>query len=170
MPKQSLEDAHLHLHTKTLSLQEPIGSEEKVPEGIGSTIPHNFRPPPAVMGKLLDEADAATIHIEIQKFIFHHREQGTWSHDWESTFGKWWARFVEHQKKNAKPKAAPRIEVNAEPNWEWHVSRFAKNQSMWSKRSCGPEPGQIGCRAPREVLLAHHIDPATGHIIRETTP
>lgn len=164
-----LESISLSARAIELEKEPPPEAPPKPPEDIGSTISPDFILSPAIMERIGADVDASTLHLEIQKFKFHHREQGTWSHDWQATFEKWWARFVEHQKKNAKPKAAPRVEVNAEPNWDWYISRWKKNQSMWSYKSCGPEPGQVGCRAPPDVLRAHGIDPTTGNIIRETT-
>ena len=185
-----LEHGHLHLHKKdSLSTRanevlqegkeevaqvpsEPL-IEDQVPDsGLGTTIPRDFVAPPEFMERALQHADASTVHLEVQKFIFHHREQATWSHDWPATLEKWWARFVEHQRKNAKPRAAPRVEVNtvpAEIDWATHVKNWVADNSRWPRKLCGPEPGQAQCRVPVEVFEALGIDRKTGLKIKETS-
>jgi len=45
------------------------------------------------------------------------------------------------------------------------ISMFVRT-GVWS-RYAGPEPGMLGCRAPRELLAKHGIDAATGFKVRE---
>jgi len=177
--QECLEPAHLHLHLKKDSLSaraNEVLKEEVPPEptdvpeqGNAMPISRTFTPSPEIIERIMREADLSTIHLEIQKFVFHHLEQGSFSCDWQASFEKWWTRFVEHHKKTAKPRAAPRIEVNTtttEVDWDRQIARWLKNSSMWSHKLCGPEPGQSGCRVPLAKLQEFNIDPATG-IVRQ---
>jgi len=153
-------------------LKEEVPSEPPPePEQVVSMpISRTFAPTPHILERIMADADVSTIHLEIQKFIFHHLEQGSFSSDWQASFEKWWVRFIEHHKKTAKPRAAPRIEVNTtatEIDWERHLGRWLKNNSLWSHKLCGPEPGQSGCRVPLAELQKLNIDPVTGIKIRE---
>lgn len=147
--------------------QEPSKERE---QGISMPISRTFTPSKEILERIMGEADLSTIHLEVQKFIYHHLEAGSFSYDWQASFEKWWSRFVEHHKKTAKAKAPPRIEVNTtttEIDWDRQLTRWLKNNSLWSHKMCGPEPGQAGCRVPLAKLQDHHIDPATGLIIKE---
>jgi uncharacterized protein YdaU (DUF1376 family) len=48
------------------------------------------------------------------------------------------------------------------------VVAFYARTGVWS-RHAGPGPGQIGCRAPAELLAKHGIDAATGDKIRKAS-
>ena len=63
------------------------------------------------------------------------------------------------------PTPSEREGYAAVTNFEKVVGMFAKS-GIWSKYA-GPEPGQIGCRAPAEILVKHGIDPATGEKLRK---
>jgi hypothetical protein len=45
------------------------------------------------------------------------------------------------------------------------IAMFVRT-GVWS-RYAGPEPGMLGCRAPRELLAKHGVDAATGVAIRK---
>lgn len=135
-----------------------------------SPVDTNYQPPDHVREACLLDADASTLMVEIQKFIWYQQQNGALSADWNASFQIWWKRFVAH-----KPKPKPRIEVNSTSaeegetvNWEWYVKRWLTNQSTWSRRA-GPEPGQPGCRVPAAVFEKHGIDPATGLKAKEPT-
>ena len=176
MLEASLETAQSTITIDSLSTRANEVLKEEVPptpppdpeQAISMPISRTFTPSPEIIERIMREADLSTIHLEIQKFVFHHLEQGSFSCDWQASFEKWWTRFVEHHKKTAKPRAAPRIEVNTtttEIDWDRQITRWLKNNSMWSHKLCGPEPGQAGCRVPLEKLQQFNIDPITGLVI-----
>ncbi len=165
----------LHLQSSSLSARANEVLKEGVPPqpppepepAVSMPVSRTFAPSPEILERIMADADISTIHLEIQKFIFHHLESGSFSSDWQASFEKWWIRFIEHHKKIARPpRAAPRVEVNALPDWDGAITRWIKNQSHWSYKNFGPEPGQSGCRAPVDLLEKHGIDPVTG-IIKE---
>lgn len=137
-------------------------------------IDRNYQPPEAIKVTCLTDGDASTFHLELQKFIFYQQQQGALSTDWDASFQLWWTRFTAYKRDRPKPK--PRVEVNNTSteespaiNWDWHLKRWMANQSTWSRRTAGPEPGQPGCRVPAEEFEKHGIDPATGLKAKETS-
>lgn len=70
--------------------------------------------------------------------------------DWDATWRNWVRRGSEFGGKSS----APTNVASSAIDWESQVSRFARGQA-WSTRWYGPEPGQVGCRAPPEVLAKH---------------
>lgn len=135
-------------------------------EGLGTTIDVKFWPCAnhLTMCKI-DGADDETINTEVQKFVLHHLDKGSWSHDWDASFATWWHRWKEHQAKQ-KPKAPPRIEVNAQgyaptdAEWRSFLLRW-KSDSFWP-RAAGPDPSTGRCKAPAELFEQLGIDPKTG--------
>lgn len=202
-PSTSVEQAHLHLHSKTLSLRASaregnlIGEEELAPDAaprrapsppppedppeppaeIGGPITEDWRPSLGMLQRCAaDGATEAEIEAEIVTFVYAKQESGAFSHDWNASFGKWWQRWKEHrakiEAKKAKPKGPPRVEVNTTIDWEREIVRWKGNQSRWH-RGLGPEPGQINCVCPPDLLRKHGIDPKTGlplHEEADTTP
>lgn len=106
--------------------------------------------------------------IEEQLLEFHayNASRGTLSANWSAT----WYRFCSAWKVRNTPterKVPPRVETTAQhrPTAEdWHkaVEWWKTDQSRWSYKSLGPEPGMSGCRCPAAILQAHGIDPKTG--------
>jgi hypothetical protein len=47
------------------------------------------------------------------------------------------------------------------------IAMFVRT-GVWS-RYAGPEPGMLGCRAPRELLAKHGIDAASGERVRKAS-
>lgn len=168
--------------TREIAQSNPLGRayRELVDNGIVepdppelSPIPTSYWPPPPIESVCLADADASTFHLEVQKFIFYQQQNGALSADWDASFQIWWQRFTAYKRDKPKPKV--RVEVNTtdtgEPpaiNWDWHLKRWLTNQSTWSFRTAGPEPGHPGCRVPPEMFEKHGIDPATGVRTRET--
>lgn len=145
---------------------EPPPPVEKKPL---TAIDRGYQPPEAIRIECLKDADASTFFLEVQKFIFHQQERGGLSMDWDASFQIWWTRFIGYKRSKAdKPMGKPRVDLNPKPepentvNWDWHLSRWLKNESTWRRATAGPEPGQPGCRVPPEMLEKHGIDPATG--------
>jgi hypothetical protein len=115
-----------------------------------------------VAGFTIDEFNA-----EVRKFVATRLADGSFSNDWDASFVVWIEREKAHRAKVAK-RAPPRIEVNTtttEIDWDRQITRWLKNNSMWSHKLCGPEPGQAGCRVPLEKLQQFNIDPITGLVI-----
>lgn len=141
-------------------------------------IDRGFTPPETVKAEALAFMDESTFSLEVQKFIFHHLEQGSISADWTASFEKWIARFKEFARdKPARPRGKPRIELNPDApledkpkvNWDWHLGRWLKSESTWRRQTAGPEPGQPGCTVPPEMFAKWGIDPATGRKKQEET-
>ena len=169
--------------SEQVSQSNPLGAayQELVDNGIVvpdrpelSPIDRNYHPAKAIHLACLADADASTFHLELQKFIFYQQQNGALSTDWDASFQLWWARFTAYKRDRPKPK--PRVEVNntstEEPpaiNWDWHLKRWMTNQSTWSFRTAGPEPGRPGCRVPVEIFEKFGIDPATGLKAKETS-
>jgi uncharacterized protein YdaU (DUF1376 family) len=141
------------------------------PERQLTPIPPKFQPTAELKADCMAWMDASTFHIEWQKFVFDAREKGKLSADWDASLRKWMERFREYAARpNARGK--PRVQLNPDPpagdehgptiNWPWHLSRWLKSESTWSRRTAGPEPGQIGCRVPPEMFEKFNLDPATG--------
>jgi uncharacterized protein YdaU (DUF1376 family) len=135
-----------------------------------------YRPPAAIEAECKTWMDPSAYHIEWQKFVFDAREKGKLSADWDASFQKWIERFREFSKR-PPARGKPRVQLTPDPpapdavkiNWDWHLTRWLKNESSWSRRTAGPEPGQPGCRVPSEMFLKHGINPLTGRKERETT-
>ena len=115
-----------------------------------------------------DGASPEVVAAELAGFIDYHREKGSFSNDWDASWGRWWKRWKEHRDKlaakQAKPKATapPRIEVNNTPDWDNLVTRMWIGMGRWPRSGAGGEPGQLSCRCPPEILRKHGIDPETG--------
>lgn len=176
------------LSTDQNGLKEP--EPEGPPVGLGaagivepaeapplSVIDLNFQPPPEVKAECLGWMDASTFHIEVQKFIFDAREKGKLSSDWVASFGIWIERFRAYAKREASkpPRGKPRVELNPDhtpddkTNWDYYLRTWLRDQSKWSRRTAGPEPGQPGCLVPLKMFEKYGIDPATGQKVKETT-
>lgn len=147
--------------------QDPVVAEP--PRAALSSIDMQFEPPPDVREECLKDADASTYHLEVQKFKYHHQAQGSLSDNWTASFKLWWTRFQGYRSAT-KPRGKPRVVLNLDHeaddkskiNWDWHMSRWLKNESSWSRRTAGAEPGQPGCRVPPEMFEKYGVDPATG--------
>lgn len=172
-PEQCLGDAHLHKQYNSLSGSksdlEGTGAEAAEPaakpEGLGEPITEKFWPCPNHLTMCrVDGADDETIKAEVNKFILHHLNKGSWSHDWDASFATWWHRWREHRAKQKPAKtAAPRVEVNVEPtldHWRNYLTRW-KSDSFWP-RAGGPDPSTGRCKAPAALFDELGIDPKTG--------
>lgn len=174
-PEQSPGNAHIHkqesLSVSVLTVEKDNSgdnSPEPSPEaeGLGTPIDVKFWPCANHLAMCkIDGADDETINTEVQKFVLHHLDKGSWSHDWDASFATWWHRWKEHQAKQ-KPKAPPRIEVNAQgyaptdAEWRSFLLRW-KSDSFWP-RAAGPDPSTGRCKAPAELFEQLGIDPKTG--------
>lgn len=102
--------------------------------------------------------------IHEQLLIFHalNAQKGTFSKNWKGTWRIFCSRWKDLRKTAPPP---PRVEVNTAPltaSYERAAELWARGgASTWSHQ-LGPEPGQIGCRCPLEILTKHKIDPKTG--------
>jgi uncharacterized protein YdaU (DUF1376 family) len=174
-PEQRLEDAHLTL-TKEESLsvldvtveKDNSGDNPLVPppdqESLGTPIDVKFWPTENHIAMCrFDGADDETVNTEVQKFVLHHLDKGSWSADWNASFAMWWHRWKEHQA--SRKKAAPRIEVTkahvpSEAEWRSYLLRW-KSDGFWP-RAGGADPSTGRCKAPLELFEKLGIDPKTG--------
>lgn len=113
---------------------------------------------------MADCGDMAVIEHELVMFVAYMQERGAFSASWDASWTKWWGRWKDRQKA-AVAKAPPRISVNKQPepaDYEQAVMRWKSNNSHWSTKYFGPEPGMTGCKCPPDILTRNGIDPATG--------
>lgn len=140
-------------------------------DSVGTPISKDFTPDPATSDRARAAGlSVAEIDAEVRKFIGTRQSDGSFSNDWQGSFAVWIEREIAHRAKAAKPKAPPRIEVNAPPparSIAMALDLFIDG-GKWS-RQLGPEPGQIGCKIEPNVLLAHGIDPKTGMKARKAS-
>lgn len=178
-PETIPETTHLHLHLKKDSLstetdRDAIGEED----GTGAFEPPNIPEDVEDVGTQIDllfrlnnnqlatcKFDGATpeiIEAERVAFIGHHRERGSFSHDWDGTWAKWWKRWKEYTAKQAhaierkrahEEKLPARVEVNNTLDYDNLVAHF-KRGLPWP-RGIGPDPDSPACRAPKEILVKY---------------
>lgn len=180
-PEATLEgasrDEHIHLHN-TLSLEvdrdaieEENPSAQPDPEqvealGIGTPIDPAFK-----LGEnqiavcRFDGATPEIIAAELTGFIDHYQEQGSFSCDWDATWGKWWKRWkeytakqaeaIERKRKRQETTLPARVEVNNVIDWDKHCAFWVK-VGRWS-RDLGPDPDSPACRCPLEILIKHKL-------------
>lgn len=98
------------------------------------------------------------ISTNAQKFRAHYRANGEARANWTEQWRKWCL-----DEKDRKPQAAEPVQSN-EVNWDKAAAFYARTGRWW--RDIGPEPGQAGCRCPRDVLTTNNIDPVTGAVKR----
>lgn len=113
-------------------------------------LPESWRPPPRSI-ELARELGLDLAPIE-ERFRDYLKSTGRLYADYDAGF----CNFVRNTPKfnGGQQRAAPAPVASNSIDWESQVSRFARGQA-WSTRWYGPEPGQIGCRAPPEVLAKH---------------
>jgi Protein of unknown function (DUF1376) len=103
----------------------------------------------------------ARIDEETRRFRSYNRARGTLFTDLDAAWDAWCL--------NAKPAAKPEEPADhgapKPADWENAASFFARS-GRWF-RDIGPEPGQAGCRCPREILEKHGINPDTGEVRRK---
>lgn len=163
----SVDDPHKQEHPSiTEGGGEPPDPEDGA-DALGSPIPLDLVPEVRTIERAREAGlSVEEIDAEVRKFIGSNRASGAWSHDWQGSLAVWIEREIAHRAKAAK--SAPRIVVDSnqpheptEADWMKALGRFAKNNSLWS-RSLGPEPGQLGCKCPPELIERAGLDPKTG--------
>lgn len=150
--------------------------EEQIPTApvtiTDTLIAPDFRPPQKLIdASMADCGDMAVVEHELRMFIAHMQERGAFSANWDASWVKWWGRWKANEaakiaQANSKPeKAPPRVQVNKQPDpsdYEAALMRWMTNESLWSFKHYGPEPGAPGCRVPRDIFERHGLDPKTG--------
>lgn len=138
---------------------------------IGTELPPDWVPNDVAIAQAhnVGMTDAA-IDDELRAFHAFNAQNGTLSRDWTATWVLWCKRWKERAER-APRKAPPRIEVDTkfvptEADWERQI-RFFANTGKWSV-GFGPEPGMLGCRAPRAMLEKAGVNPDTG-IVRKAS-
>lgn len=182
--EQSLGDAHKQEHLSDnregvarspAKVLGDVGGEQEptAPVTITDTmIAPDFRPPQKLIDAAMSDCgDLAVVEHELRMFVAHMQEKAAFSANWDASWVKWWGRWKANeaqriaQANGAKPKAAPRVQVNKQPepaDYEAALMRWMANESMWSFKHYGPEPGAAGCRVPPEIFARHGLDPRTG--------
>jgi uncharacterized protein YdaU (DUF1376 family) len=127
-------------------------------DSVGTPISKDFTPDPATSDRARAYGlSVAEIDAEVRKFIGTRQADGSFSNDWQGSFAVWIEREIQHRAKQ-KPKAPPRIEVNAAPTdaeYDRGCEQFRKGQ-QWS-RQLGPDPDSGGCRVPLAILEKHGL-------------
>ena len=85
-----------------------------------------------------------------KKFVANYLAKGDKRADWSAQWRSW---CIEDGAK--KPKAVP-DEPAKDVDWDKQIGRF-KRGLPWTAKWYGPEPGQLGCRAPPELLAKHGL-------------
>lgn len=107
--------------------------------------------------------------IKSELLIFHalNTQNGTFSKNWKSTWQIFCSRWKDRQASKRKV-PAPRLELDThayvptQQDWERALGRWQRDQSGWSHKTLGPEPGQRACKADPAMLRKFGIDPETG--------
>jgi hypothetical protein len=142
---------------------------------IGTPLPAEWVPDNQLCSKVSADFGMSIEQISAELPTFHalNVQNGTMSQDWSATFYLFAKRWKERQ-----ARTAPRLELSKAPtkpyepttdNWDRALKIWQNSQSSWPRNQLGPEPGQIGCKAPPELLQKHHIDPVTGIYRRPET-
>jgi hypothetical protein len=132
---------------------------------LGRPLPPDWAPDEETLAKVETDFGMTLDDVKQELPAFHafNAQRGTFSKNWPATWQMWCARWKER-----KPKLPlPRVEVNHTPtdaDWDRACTRFIKDNSTWSYKSLGPEPGQARCRCPLTILAKHNIDPETGRV------
>lgn len=172
--QQCPSNADLDLDKEQLSLSAHTRDEKLEPEEsedhVGSPIDPTWRPMPEWVIEATEIGYSAE-EVENQRLVFiaSKQETGSFSANWDSSWVVWWDRYRSYKQKQAskaaKPRAAPRIEMDTvfvptEKNFEKACEMFAKGM-RWP-RGHGGEPGDVACRCPPEIMIKYGIDPKTG--------
>jgi uncharacterized protein YdaU (DUF1376 family) len=94
---------------------------------------------------------------EIDRFRLFNKQRGTVSQDLSATWRLWcqqYAKMAARQNSTGEPSSTL-------PDWDAAAERWAR-WGTWHTPSLGPEPGQLACRCPPELLVKYGVDPETG--------
>lgn len=167
--KESAADPQHTLHTShknSLSTASDAVEEVKRSAEVGTPIDPNFWPcgNHLVVCKI-DGATDEIIKAEVAAFIHARQERGSFSIDWDASWGLWWKRWKEHRDKQAakeKPKAPPRVEVDKKIDWDGFCKRYAGGMG-WPK-GIGPDPESLACQCPPDILQKHGFRPVASEV------
>ncbi|MGK7057865.1 YdaU family protein [Bradyrhizobium sp. 1050_B9_N1_2] len=139
-----------------------INQVEEEESSVGQPIPVDWMPNDRdlEMARKQGMADGV-IQQQLLAFRAYNVQFGKRSHNWSATWVLWCLNWKERSSTAAGIEASGPFKPTEE---QWHstVERWKANNSLWSHKIYGPEPGQTGCRCPATILTAHGIDPATG--------
>jgi uncharacterized protein YdaU (DUF1376 family) len=134
----------------------PSGESDARPKNAkGILVPPDWQPNEANIEAAHNAGLAdAKIDAEVTRFRSYNRARGTTFTDLDAAW-EGWCQLAKKPEAAAEPPAAP-VEID----WDKQVAFFIR-VGRWS-RGLGPEPGMGGCKCPKEILIKHGIDPATG--------
>lgn len=89
---------------------------------------------------------------ELERFRNHAKQNDRRCADWQMALRNWFMGAAERLNKTP-PGSREQID------WEHEVMRF-QGGARWPFRTLGPEPGDGGCKVPRDVLEKFNITPA----------
>jgi hypothetical protein len=119
----------------------------------GTQLSDGWRPSDTAWRSAVDRVGEQRAEIELVKFRNHAADKGRVSKNWDAAFRNWIDRAIEYGGLPPPPSTATTDFV---PDWDAQVARFLKGHP-WSAKWYGPEPGQIGCRVPAEILVKHGV-------------
>jgi hypothetical protein len=115
----------------------------------------------------------ADLQSEVPAFHAYNAQAGTLSMDWNATFRLFCKRWKEHRDKQVAPrivlfKTSEKSFVPTDTDFDKAAAFYAQT-GRWM-RDHGPDPTSPACKCPKEILLKHGIDPATGEKLRPIAP
>ena len=141
----------------------------------GTPLPADWVPDDQLCEKVFDDfaMTMADVSAELPAFHALNVQNGTLSRDWGSTF----YLFAKRWKERAAKAAPPRVELSrgadkpfvpTEKDWDGAVRIYAAN-GRWNP-AFGADPLTGRCKCPKDILVKHGIDPATGEKLRPISP
>lgn len=107
-----------------------------------------------VMVSIAHDAGMTVAIVDTEWKLFRARKlsDGKTSADWQSEWFVWCVRWQDMK----RPAVAETVDT-ASLDYDKQLARF-KRGLAWTTRIWGPEPGQLGCRAPPELLVKHGFE------------
>lgn len=119
----------------------------------GTQLSDGWRPSDAAWRSAADRVGEQRAEIELVKFRNHAADKGRISKSWDAAYRNWIDRAIEY---GGLPQPTSTATADFVPDWDAQVARFVKGHA-WSAKWYGPEPGQLGCRVPQEILTKHGV-------------
>jgi hypothetical protein len=159
--------------TTTTTVSKPAPQGKAVLDGfLNRPLPADWVPDAPLCAKVLANFGMSIEDISAELPAFHalNVQNGTRSHDWQSTFYLFAQRWKERQ-----ARSAPRVELSKAPtatipfepsekDWDSAAKIYAQT-GRWSHQ-LGPDPLSGRCLCPILILQKHGIDPTTGEKLR----
>jgi hypothetical protein len=138
-------------------IREDMSKDKKRKDSRASQLPDGWRPSEAAWLAAVALIGEQHAEAELVKFRNHAADKGRTSKSWDAAWRNWIDNAIKFDPsiRLKSPDQAPLLEID----WEAQVSRFTRGLP-WSTKWYGPEPGQLGCRVPPDILTKHGITEA----------